>query len=306
MLNIKNQSELGSDKFQKLLETLLSPALLLDSRLRVSAMNAEAKILLFEIAEGEDILPYLSESAAESIAMMISGEICTVDFKSDSFKGSANVISGNGERLLILATAPHSNRSVLSADLGYGRGEKDEETPEAESLVSRLREEHYKPRLLPFFESGSLLTAFKRELEAAFPETAKRLILHSDGEKYFAKGSERDFALIAAELTCLCLCESDGGFVDIFADCEQDELVISVSCVPSKPVVAEAESGINVEKLALLASGNLWELTISEQSVDRLAFSLRMPFVKSGEEFLVRDISAEFLRELVASVFAGV
>ena len=302
----KNENEFSSDKFQKILETLLSPALLLDSRLRVSAMNAEAKIMLFEIAEGEDILPYLSESAAESIAMMISGEICTVDFVCDSFKGSANVISGNGERLLILATAPYRSRAGIFSDSGYGRGEKDEETPESEKLVSRLREEHYKPRLLPFFESGSLLTAFKRELEAAFPETAKRLILHSDGEKYFAKGSERDFALITAELTCFCLCASDGGYVDIFADCEQDELVLSVSCVPSKLGFAEAESGINIEKLALLASGNLWELTVSEQSGDRLAFSLRMPFVKSGEEFLVRDISAEFLRELVASIFAGI
>lgn len=297
LLNFENESLFDSDKLKKSLNTLFSPAFLLDNELRITAMNTEAKIMLFNLAEGDDILPYIPESVAESIAQMMSGEVCSVDFTCGVFNGSANVISGNGEKLLILATMPYSLGAALSTVSGYGQNKKEPDF--LENIASELRKEHFTPRLLPFFECSSVLNAFKRELFAIFPETAKSIILHG-GDKLFAKGSERDFALIVAELAFICICAANGTPVDIFAECEREELVLSVSCTPSNHA-PQALAGI--EQLALLASGNLWGLDITEQTENRLAFSLRMPFVKSGEEFLVRDVSAEFLRSLVARIF---
>ncbi|MBQ8895395.1 MAG: hypothetical protein IJY88_01195 [Clostridia bacterium] len=299
LVKVLSENEFGGE----MLERLEAPAFLTDNSLCVTAVNTEAALTLCDIREGIDISRFLSESTAETVASMISQELCSADISVKGAKRSATVLCGRECRLFIVGAELGVEKDVFKA-LGELSG-YDMELIRAKQaknnimdIALQLRAEQFVPRRLPFFSAYSALYALQEELLADHPDVCAHVNFNYIDAKGYAKGSERDFALIAVALVSSLIPQTENGILDISMVCDRESVVLHFLGSVNKEIgVAELKE----EHLRLLAEGNAWELVKDGNG----GYSLIMPFVKGGEEFMVRDISAEFLRKIVAVVFGA-
>ncbi len=278
-----------------MLEASKEPALLLDYSLKVIAANIEATVRLSEIAVGSDASKYLSAVAAANIANMAEGEICSAELFAKGLRATATVLCARNAKLMILDSIGYAEEQRHEA----AQSEPENKENSIGSIAARLRAEHFTPRKLPFFDTYTVTNSLIAEIAERFPDIAKRIVFESQESKLFGIGSQRDFALISAVLLALCAENSENGYIFISSESDPEHLFYRFFCSD-----ADLYELPEIRRLRLLAEGNLWSLTRVVNDCGRSGYEIRVPQVAIGEEFLVRDISAEFLREAVALAFS--
>lgn len=325
-------SELKADK-----EFFGMPILIMDDALKIVAKNKEASMYTSDIRIGAKLNRFIPESDIDKIKDMRSGEILLTSVNTEGAECRVNVLRGIDCRVAVLY--PVGGGVFKGINEKYGRMSGYDlklskaspmQIPKSDShcvhggiaeIVDRLASEHTVSQRLPFFDSGSVFARIVSETKALSPCCSSRLICVPPGEKLITAGSERDFALMAAFAVAFCLDCSDG---EVYASALKldDRIEVTVACeigalIPDMSKVTEfrkyfgglkgemSEPAFWAYLLRLFADSNLWELDVRVSGGNRLEFIVRMPFIKSGEEFWVRDFYDCFVHDILLA-FLGV
>ncbi len=337
VINIRTTGKLLPEELSEKLNTLEIPAILLDKELKVIARNTESAEFASFLRKGAKINRYLPEGDGEKVLAMNPCETFITSIKGNQSECRVNIVCGVNCRLVIFQPYQGKlNAEVLDKYKKMSGYDTTVELPRVENepakggkrLASGMSEiietvilGQSGLRGLPFFNSAVLLKSLLSEMANAAPRYSERIKLSLSSDELITEGSDKDFVLMAAFMMLFCLdCSTDG---EVSADAKNigGELVFSVSCKADSSVYGIAkltsirksfrtidpefsESDFLIYMLKLLADGNLWDLNIGYGIDGRLDFTVRAPYVKSGEEFMVRDISGKFLQKLVAELFS--
>lgn len=323
----------GGNALERLLceaENANEPTVVLDAELKVAGKSRTASKYTCGIRVGARIDRFLPEGDAIRLGEMLEGEVFTTSVVTAKTKCRVNAVRYADCYVLVFRPLSGGIREEMLSRYGRMSGydlrldmDTDNENAPAQAqsrlscIVEALIDESEAMRRLPFFDAASVLNRIKDEASRRRGVYGKRLNESFSLKHALAEGAERDFALVSAFAIGFCL-DFGEGEVDITLENEENELEIIISCALGEDVGRATHAvsylditkrGFDETKLAaysarLLAEANLWEL-YTEVCGGRISFTLRMPYIKSGEEFFVREISAEFLREIVALLVQG-
>ncbi len=332
VINIRTACGYLPDELAEKLNMLEYPAVLLDKDLKVTAKNGEAFGFVPFLRRGTKITRFLPEGDEAKVKEMITCDTLISSINKDGKSFRVNIICGFDCYLVILRPESASLRAEVFSKYEKMSGyEADITEPETftdrkqgkssgiADLIEPALYKHLSPHPLPFFNSSAILNAFLSELERAFPNYRSRIKSSISEEELISEGDEKDFILIIAFMISLCLDFSESQ-VSLEAEKDQNELVFRVSANADESVYDVArlvslskgfansadgfnESDLRAYMLKLLADGNLWDFSIGYNG-GRLDFTLRTPYVKRGEEFMVRDISAAFVVKVIKALIS--
>ncbi|MBO5870640.1 MAG: hypothetical protein J6Q89_07825 [Clostridia bacterium] len=325
-INIRTVCGLLPDELAEKLNMLEYPAVLLDKDLKVVSKNNEANGFARFLRKGAKISRFLPEGDETKVKNMISGDTLVSSISANGISFRVNIIHGFDCYLVILHAESAGLRDGVASkymrmsgyDVDITEPEKPSKQPKMPIGLERIIEnallKHSSPHSLPFFNSAAIIKGLTNELQKANKTLSDRIKCSVAENELISEGNEKDFILILAFMISLCLDFSED---DIFLEAknEKDELVFRVSSNVDASVYGVArlaslskgfgnsengfeESDFYAYLLKLLSDGNLWDFSIDCHS-GKLNFTLRTPYVRSGEEFMVRDISAEFIINVV-------
>lgn len=289
------------------------PAVLLDEKLTVIKKNDAARAELNFLKLGCSAVRYISPESIDEIKSLRPSDTLAIVIDRNGSKCRANVICGTDALLVVCSDISgmysalcEKHKAFSGYDIEIHHGISEQNTNEHRGLaeiVDNLLSEHTKRTEMSFFNAAEAANRLFDELNRQKSQ-GRDFRLFVSGNELITEGSCRDFLLIAAALTALCL-DNCGGCVSAVLKNEDDELAFEVCCngVGNMPdeFDFESENGLIGYTAKLLAEANLWDvLRINESG--RSGFVLRMPFVKSGEEFSAFDETEEFYAFVASKV----
>lgn len=290
---------INAEHLQKMLDSTEDAALLLDRRFRVVEMNLEARLHI-PLSVGTDISECFLNGGIDKLQNIMSGEICSVDIILNEAETTAAVFCACDRLLLFVGEIGYS--TSLCALKSSGIGEIG--CARLWSVAEKLIEEGYQLRTLPFFDISAVSDAILSEISLQHPCLRKRISFENRCFDSFGIGSEQGFTLIFAAICSLLLDFMGGESITVKSECGRNSLYLDfLSSEPRFSPLPSNQSG-ELRRIRLIAESNLWSFKVFSDVSGRAGYRLILPLVKSGEEFLVRDIISEFIRETVALAFS--
>ena len=327
-INIKTCRGFLPDEAAEEIENLEFPAVLLDKNLKLLQKNILAKKFGSDLRKGMKFSRFLKEDDVEKIGSMSLGETLFLSVKNGDNEFRANVICGVDCYLVLMRAGSMQLRDTVLEKYrkmsGYDSTIVAEKIPvDNEKRVSAIEEiiaealfKQLSPRTLPFFNTATIYKGILDEFKTVIPDLTKRVTLKIPQEELIGEGDEKDFCFMFSAMLSLCLDFADGE-VKVESKNDGDELVVSVIADIDVLTYGIArltafenskynldpsdELGFLVYMLKLLSDSNLWDFSVTCKE-GQLRFSLRTPYVKRGEEFMVHDISASYIKKLVKAL----
>lgn len=291
---------INAEHLQKMLDSTEDAALLLDRRFRVVEMNLEARLHI-PLSVGTDISECFLNGGIDKLQNIMSGEICSVDILLNGEETTAAVFCACDRLLLFVGDLGYSTslRALKSSEVG--------ESIRARlwSVAEKLIDEGYQLRTLPFFDISAVSDAILSEISLQHPCLRKRIRFENRCFESFGIGSEQGFTLIFAAICSLLLDFLDGESITVKTECGRNSLYLDFLSSESRFSPLPSNQSGELRRIRLIAEANLWSFKTFSDTGGRVGYRLVLPLVKSGEEFLVRDIISEFIRETVALAFSN-
>lgn len=332
LINIRTMGRLMSEELLEKLAGLPYPAVLLDETLKIVEKNRESVEFASFLKKGTKIHRYIPESDIAKLIAMKPCDTLITEVSTVEKRCHVNVICGVGCRLIVFQPAvsglfsgvseKYMKMSGYDADIQKDGVYASEDihirrfSKKFSEIIESVCAAHCEILALPFFNVAAILTRLVSEIELIAPRKIK-INLDLSSSELIGEGSEKDFVLVSAFMISLCLESMADGELTVLAEDQMGEMVLSVFCDSQSSAYGMAKSAsmrmrqgnssadendFLVYMLKLLADANLWDISVSSD-MGKSGFVLRIPCVKSGEEFTVRDASVEFIGSVVAEVF---
>ncbi len=316
---IKNICGLMIDEVAGRLELLGAPALLFDEALRTVEKSQDAVVMTSHIRRGVKLNRFIPEEHIGVLLSMQWGETFVTEIRSETEKCRATVICGNGWYLAVLQPLMSGLRERVCEKYikmsGYDTSLRERMLCVKEaSLYSRkhktlfdigeqILSELEVSKGLPFFDAVKISKSVVNEIARNSQTISERIEFSHDEEKLIAEGNERDFVLLCAFAVAFCASCCDGG-IDVKLEHYSNGIAFTVS---GNGINKEFSNGDDSDfwrhLMKLLSDSNLWDFSSRVTENRNLGFCLNMPYVKSGEEFAVRDILPLTALKVIGAIF---
>ena len=323
-INIKTGRGFMPDEVMEEMENIEFPAVLLDKNLKVLKKNSASR--KFEsLRKGMKFSRFLTESDEAKIRLMSLGETLFLAVANQNSEFRANVICGVDCHLVLMRVGSMKLRDAVVEKYqrmsGYDSTmiandlliDNEKHISAIEGIVVEALFKQLSPRTLPFFNALTITNGILGEFANTFSDFLSRVTVKISQDELVSEGDEKDFALMFAAMVSLCLDFAENE-IRIELRNEGDELVVSLvadvdvsdygiarltSLDKNESMLDAAdELGFLTYMLKLLSDCNLWDFLVTCKD-GQLRFSLRTPYVKRGEEFMVHDISTLYIKKLV-------
>ena len=286
---------------------------MIDDRLKVTYKNDKARTDTNFLKRGCSISRFLSPESVDEILAMNPSEVIVAELDYNGDRMPANVVCGVGYRLLIVRSADSRIYSAVGEKYvglsGYNKNIlrtselKSISIPYAfADIVDNLLREHIKARELPFFNASDMVKRFFDELNRQKIDNRRCDVFVSDGE-LISEGSHKDFLLMIAVMTALCLERSN--HVSFTVENTAPQLVFRAICETesdfSDVFDYESEIGLFSYAIKLLAEANMWEFSFFSKGI-KSGVELRTAHVHNGEELALFDEIVEFCSDVASKV----
>ena len=321
LINVKSLSTLSQEAVSRTYIEAERPTVVADLNFKLVAKTRSVNQFLPSVRRGTKLTRFLSEKAVFDIKNMESESVYHTDILTKNSDISAVIIRKDENYLMIFdrffGEILGNTVEVYGKMSGYDNKLCDESDPlsirrnKIKELLGDALDTFKVIRGLPFFESVSVIryiaaklskTEFGRKIEFSFPD-----------EKVLTSGNEKDFA----EILMLLISFLSEDSPDISVGLEVGDDVISLSvignsgflpferidlkrylCSPEK----KDDNSILLYIVKLLSDANLWDVNpIFENGIS--GFRLILPYIKSGDEFLLREHDFDYIDGLIEAFF---
>lgn len=303
------------------LDLLGAPTLLFDENLKTVCKSRSASAMTSRIRRGIKLNRFIPEEHIGILLSMQWGETFVTEIRSEPEKYRATVICGNGWYLAVLQPITSELRECVCEKYGKMSGydillsertvcaKEDHAYSEkmkklfdiGENILSGLAVS----RQLPFFDSVRMIKCIVEGIAENSRNLSEKPVLMYGEEKLIAEGNERDFALLCAFAVASCVLCCDGG-IGVSLEHFSDEIALTVVGGGINEEFSNGvDGGFRMYLMKLLSDSNLWDFSVHITETRDLSFRLTMPYVKSGEEFAVRDIMPSDVLNEITAIFGA-
>jgi hypothetical protein len=318
-INLKTSSLTTKESFFETAYKINSPAILADGSFKIIAKTKSVNNFLCGVRKGTKLTRFLPEKAVFEIENMQAESIFRTEFLTSN--GDFGVVVIRKEDSYLILFDRLFSELLKSANEVYGKMSGYDNELDGENWVFAYCSDKLKELLgdilaslkiskgLPFFEAVSVVRHIESKLEKATIE--KEIAFEISDERLLTTGNKKDFAAAIVILVAFLL--KSGRNISVKLNANDEIIALSVlgngDFLPFERLnVRSFLDGFETYKdnrfllylVKLISDANLWDFkTVSENGFS--GFRLVLPFIKSGEEFLLREEENDYIDELIES-----
>ena len=294
------------------------PLIIADENFKLIAKTRIVNEYLSNVRKGTKLTRFLSDEAISEISNMQPQSACRSEF----FTKNGNypiVIVRNNERLLIVLdrffSEIYKNATEVYGKLsGYDSPMLDENSPfapcfdKAHAILGDVLASLSVIKGLPFFETVSLLQHIASRVKNI--EIGRSVSFSLENEKMLTSGNERDFATAVVLMLSFLLKNEN----EVSIKLQKDGEIINLSVLGNGGFLpferfelrrflcdgdTKTDEGFFVYLVKLLSDANLWDFGVVFEENKFSGFNLQLPYIKSGDEFLLRENDFSYIDTLL-------
>ena len=317
-INIKASALLTKERFIEDAERINSPAIFADGSFKIIAKTKSVNELLRGVRKGTKLTRFLPETAVFEIENMQSDSVCRTDFLTINGICGVVVIRKEDGYLMVFdnlfSELLKSANDVYGKMSGYDNKLEDENwdfaycSDKLKELLGEILASLKITKGLPFFEVVSVVRHIASKTKDAVAE--KEIAFEISDERILTVGNKKDFA--AATVLLIAFLLKTESSISVKLEANDETIGLSVlgngDFLPFERLnVRGFLDGLETRKdnrfllylIKLIADANLWDFKTVSDFGGFSGFRLVLPFIKSGEEFLLREDENDYIDELV-------